>query len=489
MRIACLSYAPYYRPGTSPLKRHTFMTRAQIDNDLRRLSHVSGCVRTYSQSQGLSAVPAIAKRYGMQVLMGIWLGRDRKANSRELAQGIANARKYAAVLRGVMVGNEVLLRGEMSPQALARQIRRVRAAIPANVPVSYADVWENWLRYRQLATVVDEITIHILPYWENEPVAVARAVRHLARVYARVQRAFPGKRVRIGETGWPSAGRPRRAAIPSLVNEARYLRQFLAYAAHAHIPYNLVEAFDQPWKRVQEGTVGGYWGMLDRHAQSKFPMRGPVVEVPRWWLGCLAAVLGMLCFGLSAIWSDYRHDWRVWLALSLSGLSAGSAFAWQWRQMDAACTNTGEWVISGLSCILACYTALSLARQVAAHLIGAHDGVRKTSACWHFAWLFVMTFYSLLEVFDGRYRDFPIGLFALPCLGYAALAWVQPDATIWSLLEQRFLAVMLMLLSSVIVIEEHGQNLVVWFWLGLSLALTMPLWISTTRVSSQPSGP
>ncbi|EIL95602.1 glycosyl hydrolase family 17 protein, partial [Rhodanobacter sp. 115] len=287
-RIACVSYAPYRLSGETPFDPHAFISPARIDEDLRALSQRFDCVRTYSQGQGLSAVPAIAQRYGMKVLMGIWLDRDARANAREIAQGIANARAHPQALRGVIVGNEVLLRGELSPKALTADIRQVRAAIPASVPVSYADVWENWLRYPHMAAAVDYLTIHILPYWEDAPVSPEHAVRHVARVYAQMQRAFPGKRVMIGETGWPSEGRPRRAAVPSVVNEARYLREFLAYAATVKMPYNVIEAFDQPWKRTQEGTVGGYWGIFDAQAKPKFPMRGPVTEVPRWWLGWLA---------------------------------------------------------------------------------------------------------------------------------------------------------------------------------------------------------
>src|SRR3569623_384590 len=261
-RIACVSYAPDRRPGETPYDPSIFITPQRIDAELRALSQRFDCERTYSQGQGLAAVPAIARRHGMQVLMGIWLGRDPVANAREVAMGIATARANADVLRGVIVGNEVLLRGELAPQTLAGYVRQVRAAIPAQVPVTYADVWEFWLRFRQMAGAVDYVTIHILPYWEDDPVPPEHAVRHVAEVYAQMQQAFPGKRVMIGETGWPSAGRPRRAARATRVNEARYLREFLGYAAGVHMAYNVIEAFDQPWKRVQEGTGGGYWGII-----------------------------------------------------------------------------------------------------------------------------------------------------------------------------------------------------------------------------------
>jgi glucan 1,3-beta-glucosidase len=478
-RIACVSYAPYRLPGETPLDPHAFISPQRIDADLRALSERFDCVRTYSQGQGLSAVPAIAQRYGMQVLMGIWLDRDRKANAREIAQGIANARAHPQALRGVIVGNEVLLRGELSPKVLAGYLRQVRAAIPGSVPVSYADVWENWLRYPQMAAAVDYLTIHILPYWEDAPVSPEHAVQHVARVYAQMQQAFPGKRVMIGETGWPSQGRPRRAAVPSVVNEARYLREFLAYAATVKMPYNVIEAFDQPWKRVQEGTVGGYWGIFDVHAKPKFPMRGPVTEVPRWWLGWLAAAAGGLLFALVAGWP---RGARGWLAATLAGVAAGAALAWQARQMMYACVSGWDWLVSIAACALALVVALRLARAIAGSL-DDRSPVATPWTGWRFIALFGLALYGLLQVFDGRYRDFPLGLFALPCIGCAVQALVQREATMPSL-EQRFLAVAAPLLGALIVVQELGQNVAAWLWLGLCLAIAVPVFAQWRRACS-----
>ena len=116
-------------------------------------------------------------------------------------------------MRSVVVGNEVLLRGEMAAGDLAATIRAVKARV--KVPVTYADVWEFWLRHRDVAAAVDFVTIHILPYWEDVPVAAGAAAAHVAAIHDRVVAAFPGKDVLIGEVGWPSAGRMRQGALPS----------------------------------------------------------------------------------------------------------------------------------------------------------------------------------------------------------------------------------------------------------------------------------
>ena len=131
------------------------------------------------------------------------------------------------------------------------------------MPVTYADVWEFWLRNREVASAADFITIHILPYWEDFPIPAGEAAAHVDSIRRRVVAAFPGKEVIIGEVGWPSEGRMREGALPSPANEARVVQDVLALGKRENFRVNVIEAFDQPWKRALEGTVGGHWGLLD----------------------------------------------------------------------------------------------------------------------------------------------------------------------------------------------------------------------------------
>ncbi|GAB2568007.1 glycoside hydrolase family 17 [Dyella jejuensis] len=472
-RIACVSYAPFRKPGETPFDLHYRITPERIDEDLHALSQRFDCVRTYSQSNGLDAVPAIAARYHMQVLMGIWLGGVAKENEREIEQGIATANANPKTIRGIIVGNEVLLRGELSPRRLAEFIHRVRVATPATIPVTYADVWQYWERYPQMASSVDFVTIHILPYWENEPVAAVDAVKHLEAVYTHMQQLFPGKQLMIGETGWPSAGKLRRSAEPSLVDEALYLREFLRYASTVHMPYNVIETFDQPWKRVMEGTVGGYWGIFDSQARPKFPMLGPVTEDPQWWLGWLAGVAGTLVFAAIGGWRRHWHGAAGWLALLLAGFAAGTSAAWQVRQMLFACVGWPEWLLASVNLVAALVVASALARRIAAHLADHHDH-SEPAPWWRFGSLFALVLYDLLLAFNGRYLDFPMGLFALPCVAYGVFGLLTHERSMPSL-EQRFLACVGPLLAIVPVVQDVGMNKVAWLWLAMNLAIALPV--------------
>src|SRR3546814_12616443 len=95
------------------------------------------------------------------------------------------------------------------------------------------------------------------------PVGVDHAMAHIMDVYRKVRQALPGKPVVIGEVGWPSQGRSRRAAIPSQIEAATFLADFLRLADRQKLQYNLVHACEQPWNVALEDTVGGTWGVPD----------------------------------------------------------------------------------------------------------------------------------------------------------------------------------------------------------------------------------
>ena len=136
-----------------------------------------------------------------------------------MATSVAYAKAYPDVIKAIVVGNEVLLRGEMTAADLIAVIRDIKAQVP--MPVTYADVWEFWLRYPDVQNAVDFVTIHVLPYWEDFPIPASRAAAHLAAIRKKVAAAFPNKEIVIGEFGWPSAGRMREDARPSRSNQAR----------------------------------------------------------------------------------------------------------------------------------------------------------------------------------------------------------------------------------------------------------------------------
>jgi len=489
-RLPCVSYAPYRLPGQTPFTKGFVVSAAQIDADLALLANFTRCVRTYSVDQGLDAVPALARKHGLRVMLGLWIGRDRAENERELARGLEVIRRDADAIDAVIVGNEVLLRRELPAAALAGYIGRVRAA--AALPVTYADVWEFWLQNPELAGATSFVTVHLLPYWEDDPMPIDRAVDHVVSVLARVREAFPGTEVFAGEAGWPSVGRRREGAVPSLVNQARFVRELANAAAAQGLRYNVIEAFDQPWKRRLEGTVGGFWGVLDAAGREKFPLRGPVVEDAGWRRGIATAGLAMVLFAFAGLAAQSR--WRGVIFLALAGAAFGAAFAAQGAMIKAASRDAIELALGtafgAISAVATLLAVTGLARWLdgrpplaPAPAAAVARWLRTDASSWstverllgslRFALLFGAAAASLALAFDPRYRDFPLAIVAPPALAFAALAWAAGTS---AEIEERALAAVLVAAAPVIVAREGLANTDALAWAALCLAFAGSVW-------------
>jgi len=154
------------RAGQNPNEKR-FPSIVDIDRDLALLAGKVGSVRTYSVEDSFAEIPALAQKRGLAVTLGVWLSGDLVRNEMELARAIDLVHTHKNIAR-LIVGNEVLLRGDLTEAELVRYIERARKAV--KIPVSTADIWSTWLSHPVLARHVDFIAAHVLPYWEGMPV-------------------------------------------------------------------------------------------------------------------------------------------------------------------------------------------------------------------------------------------------------------------------------------------------------------------------------
>jgi exo-beta-1,3-glucanase (GH17 family) len=407
-KLQCVSYAPYYGKGQSPFVLGTHISPAQIDADLKRLQGMTDCVRTYSVGQGLDYVPEAAHKLGMKVILGAWIGWTEADNHKEILLATQKANAYPETVKAIIVGNEVLLRGEQTEQKIHSYLQLAKSL--TKMPLTYADVWEFWQKHQALAQDVDFVTVHILPYWENDPVAVEVGVKHTADIMAHLQTVFK-KPILIGETGWPSVGRARNHSVPSLVNEARYIREFLQKAHEQHWQYNVIEAVDQPWKRVLEGTVGGYWGVFDTQLNPKFLLTGSVRERTDGVLPWLLALVGASAFAALGL---VRKPKSSYLLVSLAALGAVFVLTTylQIEYLMVSCRDVTEWLALGGVAVLGALVVLAE--------LNRHTW-QQTKYLALMNWVVLALLLGevvtgWLIYMDGRYRNYPVILFALPML-------------------------------------------------------------------------
>ncbi|HET7561354.1 MAG TPA: glycosyltransferase [Rhodanobacteraceae bacterium] len=310
------AYSPFQR-YQSPFNG-TFPSDAQVDADLALMAKHTRRIRVYSVLQ-YPEIPRLAMKHDLDVLAGAWLDRRTGNNERELSALIAQANRWPDIKR-VEVGNEVLLRHDVTPEQMMAYLDRVRAHV--RQPVSTAEPWDIWETYPELAEHVDFITVHLLPYWDGVPRkdAIGEALEH----YQRLQQMFPGKHIVIGEVGWPSNGNRFEFAKPSTANQAIFLREWFQVARERHLDYYIMEAIDQPWKERVSGRTEAYWGVFNANRQLKFPLTGPVLEDATWpWKALASALLALL----PMIWFAWRFArFKVagrFVYLALAQLAAG----------------------------------------------------------------------------------------------------------------------------------------------------------------------
>jgi exo-beta-1,3-glucanase (GH17 family) len=497
--IPCLSYSPFRQQDVNPFNYLAKVSPAQIEADLTLLKTRTRCVRTYGLAQGLDAVPDVAKKLGLRVRLGIWLVRDTAHNQAQLSLGLELAKSYPDVVELLIVGNEVLLRNELTVAQLGLLLEQAKAK--ATVPITYADVWEFWLRHPELATKVDWVTVHILPYWENQPVAFHHAAQHVMDVARTMQQNFSGKKIWIGETGWPAAGRQRAGAVPSKVGQTAFLRDLLMLRPAIAQDFNFIEAFDQPWKRSFEGAMGGYWGLFDAQGKARVSFSGPVVEDPLWWHGLLGAALGALlgCLLLGRVDASWQS--RAMFIGCFGGALVGAVCAVQWLMMAWWDRSAREFAVSiGLGLLGASSAFLSLHQWASvSEVSGPHvtDLVAMTTRTDRWAdalrkgVLFCAACAALVLLLDPRYRPFPWWWFLAPTVCWLALELRAPGRCSPGQLQTRFLASVLALAALGIVLQEGWQNAQALSYGTLLLCLAaVAIWSSftSTRPASNAAG-
>ncbi len=486
-KLYCVSYAPF-RGAQNPLVEGTRVPAWQIDEDLALIAKYSKCVRTYSVDDGADHVLASARRYGLKMLDGIWIGNNAEKNRRQIATTIALAKEYPDVISAIVVGNEVLLRGEMTSTDLIATIRQVKAQV--SEPVTYADVWEFWLRYPDVQNAVDFITIHILPYWEDFPIPAAHAAAHVAAIRQKVAAAMPGKEIVIGEFGWPSAGRMREGARPSRSNQALAITETLALAQQQNFRVNIIEAFDQPWKRALEGAAGGYWGIFDRATGApKFSFAGTVSDHPHWPLQALAGILlAALTFA-----GAFAGGWgkgisaTLWPKIAVLAFLPAVLFGWTVETVPVESFSLGSWLRSlafaatAAAAPIVCAGACARGRAIPtfASLLG-RTGERRDGFDWALGGVLIALMLVAVEaalglVFDPRYRDMPFAPLTAAVFPYLVLIILAPRPAGSRAMAETVAAAMLALAAVYIVFNESFADWQsVWFCAG-SVALAFIL--------------
>jgi len=472
-KLECVSYTPF-RGDQTPHNPDLIVSPEQIAEDLGDLAKISKCIRTYSIDNGLDKVPELASRVGLKVLLGVWIGRDRAKNALLINTAISLTKDHPGTVTAIIVGSEVLLRGEMTVSDLQEIIRSVKPRV--NIPVTYADVPEFWLRYREVGADVDFVTIHLLPYWEDVPPRAEDAAAYVENVRRQMAGAFPGKDILIGETGWPSHGRMRDGALPSRINQARFISEILDRARQSNFRVNLFEAYDEPWKRRWEGTVGGNWGLLDGGDRKlKYPAGAAISDYPFWKLQMVCGmVLCTSVFGAALLTLRRRPSsprLAAWIAVAVSATVGGVLFGLSADKMLYESDRIGSWLVQGLLLAagvvapLLSTNALMSGRALPSFLEVLGPPKDRTQVFMTNMLGITLIVTTLIAaqtalglVFDARWQDFPFAGLTMAVVPFCAVAFLNPPESNTRPLAEAVFAGLFAAAALYIVLNEGSHN-------------------------------
>ena len=260
-KIHGISYSPYI-DGQSP---GTDISPEQILQRMEIIKPYTKWVRSFSCKEGHEETPRIAHENGLKTMVGIGLGEERDKNEFELQNGIQIAQAGHADI--LAVGNEVLLRGDLTEDEMIDYINRVKEQVPG-VPVGYVDAYFLFENHPRIAEACDVILINCYPFWEKCP--AEHALVYMKQMYRRAVNVAHGKKVIISETGWPNIGSPYGGAVPNDENALNYFIQTYLWAEEEDIEIFYFSSFDESWKVGDEGDVGAYWGLWDKDGKLKY---------------------------------------------------------------------------------------------------------------------------------------------------------------------------------------------------------------------------
>ena len=260
-KIHGLSFSPYIE-GQGP---GTIIEEAQIRARLAIIEPYVRWIRSFSCTEGHELIPAIAKEKDLKTMVGVWLDDDREHNELELENALRIAKEGHVDI--LAIGNEVLLRGDLTEDELLDYLRRAKDGAPG-VDVGYVDAYFEFVDHPRITDACDVLLANCYPFWEGCP--AEHALLYMKDMYRRVESVANGKRVIVSETGWPNIGSAEGAAVPSFENAIKYFVDTCRWAEDEGIEIFYFSSFDESWKVGAEGDVGAYWGLWDKDGNPKY---------------------------------------------------------------------------------------------------------------------------------------------------------------------------------------------------------------------------
>ena len=260
-RLHGLCFSPY----TEGQDIGDILSEKQIRRRMDIIAPYTNWVRSFSCTDGNEFIQKVAHEKGIKAMVGAWIGHDKAQNEKEIKALIRSGQEgYVDI---AVVGNEVLMRNELTEEEIIGYISRIKEALP-NIPVGYVDAYYQFIERPKLIDACDIILINCYPFWEG--CSIDEASQYLNQMYTVTKNVAKDKPVIITETGWPNEGSKTGNAIPSDENAMKYFININNLVKQKNIKMFYFSSFDESWKVHHEGDVGERWGIWDKYEKLKY---------------------------------------------------------------------------------------------------------------------------------------------------------------------------------------------------------------------------
>jgi exo-beta-1,3-glucanase (GH17 family) len=114
-RIQGFAFSPYQADQAPIWNKHP--SSEDIESDLALLAGRTNAIRTYTVEKSLAEIPRLANKYGINVALGAWVSDNDEKTRNEIMNMLNISVRSRNVVR-IIVGNEVLLRGDIPAKKL-----------------------------------------------------------------------------------------------------------------------------------------------------------------------------------------------------------------------------------------------------------------------------------------------------------------------------------------------------------------------------------
>ncbi|KAI0844278.1 glycoside hydrolase family 17 protein [Daldinia vernicosa] len=267
-----------------------------VTRDVAVLSQLTNIIRLYGTDcnqteMTIHALRQLKLENDIKIWLGVWQDGNATTNERQLSKMWNILDKYGAdPFKGLIIGNEILFREQMTASELSKLLDSVRTNLTKhdwNLPVATSDLGDNW--DSQLASMSDYIMGNIHPFFAG--VNAKDAASWTWQFWENKAHGFfktETEKNIISEIGWPTKGGTNcgddkitdcpNGSVAGIDELNTLMENWVCQALENGTNYFWFEMFDEPWK-ISFDTPGkeweDQWGLMDVNRNLKEGVKIP----------------------------------------------------------------------------------------------------------------------------------------------------------------------------------------------------------------------